>query len=170
MKGGQATRQELYAAIGELAVAFSNLQHNVLRVLDVLAGGEVFLGPILLNDLSISRVLDHMEKYIKARLRENPDLRKRAETLVRDVHKVRVDRNRFIHGLWLITDDLLATGRVICLQYKFHYDKKTDQWKYFQDHRFTLNQLAFSTGKILMLCGEAMQLGKDIKAYLGPRK
>ena len=170
MKGGQDTRQELYAVIGELAVAFSNLEHNILRVLEVLAGGEAFLGPILLNDLSISRVLDHMRTYIKVRLRDDPDLRKRAETLVRDVEKVRVDRNRFIHGLWLIDDDLLTSEPVICLQFKLHFDKGTDQWKYSHDHRYTLNELAFSAATILALCGEVAQLAKDIKAHLGPRK
>lgn len=59
-----ATREELYAVLGELAVTFANLEHNVLRVLDLLTRGDAFLGPILLDDLSISRVLGYIRKYI----------------------------------------------------------------------------------------------------------
>lgn len=88
-----ATREELYQVLGELAVAFSNLEHNVLRVLDRLAGGDAFLGPILLDDLNISRALGHMRTYITARLRDNSELRERATTLVNEVDQARVDRN-----------------------------------------------------------------------------
>lgn len=163
------TREKLYETLGELAVAFSNLEHNVLRVLGMLARGDVFLGPILLDGLSSWRVLDYLKTYIKLRLREDPELRKRTNTLVREVKKVRFDRNLFIHGLWLTDAALLASGRVTCLRFKFQYHKKTDEWEYLHDHKFTLKQLAVKTVNILTLCDEAMQLGKDIKAYLDSR-
>lgn len=164
-----ATREELYQVLGELAVAFSNLEHNVLRVLGMLARGDAFLGPILLDDLSIYRVLEYMRTYITARLREDPDLRKRTETLVREVNDVRKDRNLFIHGQWFIDDTMLASGRASCLEYKLRYDNETDLWKYVQRHSFTLNQLVLKTLKISTIRDEAIQLGKDIKAYLDSR-
>lgn len=164
------TREKLYETLGELAVAFSNLEHNVLRLLDVLAHGDAFLGPILLDDLSIYRVLEYMRIYITARLRKDPDLRKRTETLVREVNEVRIDRNLFIHGLWITDARLLATGRISCFQYKLRYNKETDLWEYLHDHKFTLDQLAVKTVKILSLCDDAMQLGKDVEAYLNQRK
>ncbi len=163
------TREKLYEVLGELAVAFSNLEHNVLRVLDVLARGDAFLGPILLDGRSISRVLDYMRTYIKARLRDDPDLRDRAETLVREVNEVRIDRNLFIHGQWPTDAAMLAGGRVTCFQYKLHYDKETDLWKYGQHYNFTLSQLALKTLKISTIRDDAIQLGKDIKAYLDSR-
>ena len=141
-----------------------------MRVLHAIARGDDLLGPILLDDLNIYRVLCYIRKYIKARLQEAPDLRKRAEKLANDVDQARSDRNLFIHGLWLTDADLLASGRVSCLQYRFQYDKKTDEWEYLHDHKFTLKQLAVKRVTIFILCDQAMQLGKDIEAYLGPRK
>lgn len=163
------TPEKLYETLGELAVAFSNLEHNVLRLLGVLARGDAFLGPILLNDLNGFRVLEYMKTYITPRLRENPELCERAKTLVREVTQVRKDRNILIHGLWLTDADLLASGRVSCLRFRFHYDEETDECKYLHDHKFTLNQLATKTAKTMILCARAMQLGKDIKAYLDSR-
>lgn len=116
------TRDELYKAVGEFAVTFSHLEHNVLRILDVLAGGAVFLGPILLDDLSLSRVLGYMQTYIKARLRDNSELHERARKLVKEVDQARVDRNLIIHGRWATDDRMLEGGRVTCYEFKLRYD------------------------------------------------
>ena len=164
------TRDELYKAVGEFAVAFSNLEHNVVRILDVLAGGATFLGPILLDDLSISRVLGYMRTYIKAHLRQNDELRERVEKLVKEVDQTRIDRNLIIHGKWATDDRMLEGGRISCFEYKLRYDKDTNLWEYLHDHKFTLDQLAVKTVKILSLCDDAMQLGKDVEAYLNQRK
>ena len=163
------TRDELYKAVGGFAVTFSNLEHNVLRILDVLAGGKAFLGPILLDDLSISRVLGYIRTYIKAHLRQNDELRERVEKLVKEVDQARIDRNLIIHGQWPTDDRMLEGGRVSCLEYKLRFDKQSELWEYLHDHKFTLDQLAAKTAEITILRDETIQLHKDIKAYLDSR-
>lgn len=165
-----ATREELYAVLGELAVTFSNLEHNVVLLLDVFVRGDEFLGPILLDDLNISRVLRYLRTYIKARLRDNSELCNRAELFVSDVEKVRADRNLFIHGHWITKKTLLASGHVSCYEYKLRYNEKEARWECLHEHKFTLNQLAAKTAKTMILCDHAMLLWKEVEAYLDQRK
>lgn len=160
------THEKLYAALGELAITFSNLEHNVLLLLELLTHGDAFLGPIILDRLNLSGTLDRLRLYTKARLRENDDLYERTKTLIKDVDTVRVERNLFIHGQWVIDEYILSNGRVSCFQYKLRFNEDDGMWEYLHDHVFTPNQLAEKTVEISKLRDQAIQLYDDIKDYM----
>lgn len=99
-------KDEVYQLLGQLATKFSALEHNIGLMLDYLMGG-VLTKPLLIDRLPFSQKIDRCKKGAQYRFIEKPERLDEAKALLKRVDAIRERRNLFIHGQWVILDELL---------------------------------------------------------------
>lgn len=154
---------EVHQVLGKLAVSFSALEYNVRIMLQRLVGGNVWVGPLLINPLQFAQVIQRCRKaaesrYIKdpARLREAKDLLNRADAL-REV------RNLFIHGQWIIG---LASNTVSVFTFRLRYNERDDLWEYLEDRRIAMEELHDRQDDVDAMIKDVKQFNE----YIQPRQ
>jgi len=89
------------AKIGELAVSFAKLEYDLGYFLQVLVDRDsLIIGPFFIDRMRLRDLLNKIQQISKYRLEDEPELLKNIKETIKDIHKIREERNLLIHGVW----------------------------------------------------------------------
>jgi hypothetical protein len=144
------TEKDFYAHLGLLSTKFARLEQNIISILSLLTtfDPKSVFGLTLFEKNPLSKNLDVLRKTINIRSfdRSNIDL------MIKDIEKLKDDRNMFIHGIWgnpyTNSDGEIS---VICDNRKIKYQQQQDgsqHWRLNENVKFTLPDIKERISKL----------------------
>lgn len=107
--------RELLTAMGDVTVMYEFLRNVILHIVWELIGDPQELGRIITSQhRSLNDLLNLFRPLIKYRLKNDKELKRDANQLIKDIECVQKRRNDIIHSLWVIG---LKDGRLYAVQY-----------------------------------------------------
>ena len=154
-----ATLSDLQAAFGNVAMLLSNLESHVATNLELLISQDCPLaGGLLVDHMTLSQRVQRTKDLAKLRFGHDHAMRDRICELMKEVDKVREQRNDFVHGLWSV--DRLIYGELTCHDFKWRLASES-HWQRADAEQWTLARFdSFATvisaisGKLMVLNGE----------------
>ena len=135
---------EAYALIGKVAVGFSTIEFHLQFLLSLLLTGKEGSAEavILFGQKQFSQRIRLLKDLVILKFDEGSRLGHEGIELVNSLEALRVTRNRYVHGYWLVNRHLLvSSGGVRCSETKWHFDKSDQAWKSMQPIDIPLDEL-----------------------------
>jgi len=135
---------EAFALVGGISTGFASLEFHLQFILVLFISGkedssEAFL---TIRDRQFSQKIQLLKDFVVLKFPKGDDLRTEGLALVKTLDSLRMKRNLFIHGYWLINEGVLATtGGIRCSDTRWKFDKKTEEWASLETHDFSLTEL-----------------------------
>jgi hypothetical protein len=151
-----------YALIGMCTTGFSALEFHTQFLLGFLHNQKTLSIETIVftRSCAFAEKLRLCEDFIKLRSDIFGDLTVVGLTLVKDIDLIREERNKFIHGYWLISPFHVAAGHVNVSDPKWKYDKSSNSYKAMDSLSIQLSELEALSQRIGALVG---RLHKYIK-------
>lgn len=112
--------QEFYASLGILSTKYAMMERNIMRILQKLIGPSHLAGMTLIENNSLSKNLELINKLNRIHGFEEERIKK----LLSKINGVRGYRNLFIHGVWrepaVIDNDI----QIVCVDFRIKYSEE----------------------------------------------
>jgi hypothetical protein len=154
-------KSKTYAILGEIAVNFSNIEFIMTEILVTLVDGcpHSIAGALTVDGFPMHKTLTSIRRLARFRYCHLPARLGQVEDLCKAVDEVRKERNRFIHGKWLIEPDLF--GGEVCVV-DTRWKDKAKQWTRWEETRIGLDQLSDLKCQTSRLASRAVSLLKGL--------
>ena len=107
-----ATQADFFTIIGEINTLFSTLDFVVTLMLSNLISDNHKAAAVITNDISSLRMkIDLSTKLAQVKI-SKAELNRDFQTFCKKAQEFRVQRNRFVHDLWILEESNLAKGKV----------------------------------------------------------
>lgn len=159
------TEKDIYAALGELSVKFSNLEFGMTSILEMLIdSSNRAIGAISTSKKNLSQKTELIKELIPFRFPANSETATKILTLVSEVGLVRTNRNRFIHDLWKIDEAGLQANMITCYELKLNSPQNNNVINGLREHKFTFEELVSCSEKVGELVARSFMFAKELGA------
>src|SRR4051794_6999941 len=163
--GKHFKREEFFELFGTLCVLLSNLEAFVSQILEYLIDKELPpVGGLLINELPISKKLDHIRGLAGIRFVHNAVIESAVINTVKRIDEIRVERNSFIHGMWSFEPELIAQQQVRCLDPRWKVSKEAKHWGRMRETIWSFDDLRARIAQVEAITAEVLTLKQKLEA------
>ena len=160
------TREQVFSAVGEVAILFSNIDYFLGRILSHLIdkGRPAIGGAFVAHEFSLHKKVEWIRRLAPLRLCHNQDLQTQLISLCDQVADLSETRNQFVHSMWVLNDELMAQDKVACMNVGWRRSKDEQyHWQLMRQTHWHIDQLKAlpqSAGKLIR---QAAQLSEALE-------
>lgn len=160
------SEQDFFAVFGEISVKFSNLEFMVSQLLQQLVDPQLHaVGGLLTSRMDLGRKIESARQLARVRFCHKPELEEQVRQTLAKVDGIRVDRNAFIHGQWLLDPNDLANDTIKCFDSRWsavrgghEWTGKTERVYRIVDLRQKAHEVGILVMEVLALCSRVSQV------------
>jgi hypothetical protein len=159
-------KDELYPALGKFIVSFTEIEHWLTAILEVLTDAEsnMWLTLFFIDGLLTGRVRDTIHKVANLRLEGNEPLRDKLKATLKEVAELTDKRNDLVHGQWVFNSTITKVHNYGLK--KVDVGKGRHFWQHLEDKAVFARDLTKFTKTADRLAVDLKDLRKSIEDYL----
>jgi hypothetical protein len=135
--------ETIYHLLGKISITFASFEHASINLLDYLLtkGENTLIGPYILNDISIARLIQQISSVAELRLWKHKSTLADLKKIMKNIDTLRSKRNLFLHGYWNVNELSDDADSVTVFDFKPMLDKKSGTWQELKTERVSRTKL-----------------------------
>lgn len=159
--------EQLYQAIGHLSIRFAHTEELLKELLtQFITQGKTdeLIGRLLIEEYSMAKTIECLKKFPTPVTR---NMKAKLDKILKELDKVRQDRNYFIHGLWKepAIDETTGEIQILCERKKIKYSVMADgeRWQLNSHRLFKLNDIVKNTSQAEQIIADLESMLKELE-------